>query len=281
MINVKRLCSAYSYQTLDRHPNLRHLVEERELSSHEKMALGGFIDIGLKNLAHNRYGNVIPFDHSLAKCSLGYCNASLVDFSSTLPAYVICQGPMSPEYYGVETRDRFWCTALENNVRIMVGLAQFEPGFLGCSKYVGDEFYGDYLVNVVEQEEEQGGAIIKRLLHVQHRNDVEPTEIIHFQFDAWPNYSICDSNDALAKLIVRVDECWRNGKRGRIMVNCGTFVAIHQTVLQAQDKVEDSLDKLAFQQAVHLRQARHPWMVEGEHQFKLITSIARSILGVL
>lgn len=59
----------------------------------------------------------------------------------------------------------------------------------------------------------------------------------------------------------------------------GTFVAIHQTVLQAQDKAEESLDKLAFQQVVHLRQARHPWMVEGEHQFKLIASVARSILG--
>lgn len=221
MINAKRLCSAYSYQALDRHPNLKHLVEDADLSSHEKMALGGFIEVGLRHAAHNRYGNLLPFDHSLAKCSLGYCNASLVEFSPTSPAYVICQGPTSPEYYGVETRDRFWCTALENNVRVVVGLAQFEPGFSGCSKYVGGdgEFYGDYLVSVVGQEEDQGGGTTKRVLHVQHRNDVEPTEIVHFQFNAWPNYSVCDSNDAVAELVVRVDECWRAGKRGRIMVN--------------------------------------------------------------
>lgn len=268
---------SFTYESLAQDHRLRRTASDRTMSSHEKMIQAGLVKQGLLNKELNRYSNILPYDRNLARCSLGYINASLVSFPEA--EYIIAAGPMAEDFYGPDTRTAFWATAVENNVNVMVGLTRFKPGFSECADYLQPRRYGNWKLHV--KTTETVGNITKRELELVNDQTQPPLAklITHFHFTAWPNYSVASPVEACA-LLRLADEAWDG--TGRMMVHCsggigrsGTFVAAHRTYRCRPSK--EDIPQAIFETVVKLREDRHPWMVEGPEQFELIHRIIANL----
>jgi protein tyrosine phosphatase len=283
----------------------------------------------------NRYSNILPFDSHLASEPHEYCNASLVGIPECKQRYLIAQGPMHPAFHGPNTVPAFWQVMRNHNVRVVVSLTAFSPGFSGCA----DPVACDPNVRVVEKFTPSSAAaaasstpstspkvasrsrsLVGKLAGTLRRRkesspaaapdadedtvisvlDLGDEYLLHYiHFRAWPNYGTC-SPSQLASLVDVVDGLQAahqppvdssTSTFPPIGVHCsggigrsGTFVAAHASsqrlrpLLLARADEGSSMDgKLPFDTVVGtlndtinaLRHARHPWMVEGEEQYKL------------
>ena len=251
-------------------------------TAHENMVAAALNSIGLNQAHLNRYSNIVPFDSHLASCSLGYVNASLIKFDE-VNQYIIAAGPMAPEYYGPDTRPAFWHCAVENDVKVMVGLAEFGKGFSGCADYLQKKKYGDWDLSVLKTEIKP--SYTRR--NLKFANGQTEHFLVHFHFTTWPNYSIPEAVGNLRELIYDVNEVWNQEGCGKLMVHCsggcgrsGTFVATLQAYRTSPPPNKEELPSLIFRIILQLRQQRHPWMVEGEYQYRLIQPLVMSLLAL-
>jgi len=269
----------HGYHALHSDARLRRMAPDERQSSHEKMVTSGLVQAAMANQTLNRYSNIFPYDHALAPCSIGYCNASRIDFPEA--KYIIASGPMAEAFYGPDTRATFWHTALENDVTVMVGLAAFRPGFSECADYLQPRQYGAW--NLARSDEvRRNESLVVRDLELTNVETKQSKHVRHFHFLAWPNYSVT-SPTQVCDLIKDVDEDW--GGNGRILVHCsggvgrsGVFVAAHRTY-RCKPNSPSEASKIIYETVVKLRELRHPWMVEGEHQYNLIQDVVYSING--
>ena len=268
----------FSYDKLDSHPNLRRFAPGKYVSSHEQLCEAGVISMGVANSQLNRYTNIIPFDRTLAKCSLGYVNASLIQFPEA--EYIVASGPMAKySAYYPETRPAFWTCVAENNATVMVALANFQKDSSECADYLEPGAkYGDWQVQITTKEVDEN--FVKRGIILRNEKLSSERHLVHFQFIDWPNYSIANPEE-LSKLVQSVDHMYdRLG--GRILVHCsggvgrsGTFVAAHRTY-RCRPPPQD-VERVVFETVVKLREDRHPWMVEGVNQYNLIFAVLKNL----
>ena len=105
-------------------------------------------------------------------------------------------------------------------------------------------------------------------------------------FKLWPNYKVVENISHLVHLVKAVHE--QHQGAGPLVVHCsggigrsGTFTTIYtyynmlKTALEQQDDtilkeiIGPNDDLILHPLVLHLRASRHPWMVEGEHQYLL------------
>ncbi|GBG30625.1 Receptor-type tyrosine-protein phosphatase [Hondaea fermentalgiana] len=262
--------------------------------SHKMMMREGLCSVADAHSNENRFCNILPFDACLAPTGEEdtFANASLV--SPLMSRFIIAQGPLERP----DTRHAFWKVAIENGVTLMVNLA---PIPRECADYVSPGTYKDVNVEVVAEEVDQefGGDVVVRKLCVT-RADAEPALISHIQFNAWPNYGTPESMAPTTRVVARALEA-----PGLVMVNCsggvgrsGTFVSTLAVLSHLRKEQQaGNLDRfmseddaaknsVAFgsylvstvKSAIEtIREQRHPWMVEGAHQYALIFQILHAV----
>lgn len=277
---------------------------EPMMLTHEKMLELGKCVVALKNYAKNRYSNIFPFDEHIAPCSVGYVNASVIDED-----FIIAAGPMCPSYHGPETRVEFFKMIVENNVKVIVSLAKFEKGFSGCCNYLENKTnafeseLGKVSVDIVREEKTVGG--MKRLLLVENEH-----KVIHYHFMDWPNYGVPKESDVkhvalLGKEILlekkKLDEEEKEN-RCKVLVHCsggvgrsGAFVTCLRTyqniiisnnnlkhATKQQNDNNNNADLQIHQEMLsiirNMRVKRHPWMVEGQHQYDFAFYVIKAML---
>merc|ERR1712059_187603 len=115
----------------------------------------------------------------------------------------------------------------------------------------------------------------------------EQFEVTHMQFNMWPNYGVVENVEQLARFVREVESEGR-GRKCPLVVHCSggvgrsgafsTVYSLYCLLLKARDtgdwsQVEQNIEQggaLDLRPLVgRLMETRHPWMVEGEHQYKL------------
>ena len=105
-------------------------------------------------------------------------------------------------------------------------------------------------------------------------------------FKLWPNYKVVENISHLVQLVKAVHQ--QHNSDGPLVVHCsggigrsGTFTTIYtfyNMLITAFEKQDDTIlkeiigpndDLILHPLVLNLRGARHPWMVEGEHQYLL------------
>ena len=128
----------------------------------------------------------------------------------------------------------------------------------------------------------------------------EVRHVKHIQFTNWPNYGVVEDLSELVEFIKKVDREWRE-VGGPLVVHCsggvgrsGTFTTIftlyrllatacHTGDLAGLENYLGDTEAVTLTELVlQLRRVRHPWMVEGLHQYLLgyqgILEILKTIL---
>ena len=285
-------------------------------SAHEFMCRQGLSQKALDNLPCSRYSNILPFDrHAVSLSNGGYINASWILFpnlSSIASPFIIAQGPMHPDFYGVDTTAAFWQMVLEHRAKAVVNLAKVEPGFSGCARYWPSnddkatahdgrrkglackplsENRGEDLVVTVEKCEELEPGLWRRIVSLHRQRDKTSStdihQLEHFHFEKWPNYDVATEGSATVNLlsrIVQIASIEEGEGNGPVVVHCsggvgrsGTFVAAAATLLSCSKCTEWSTVKYAEHVAL-MRKQRHPWMVEGFEQFHFGARLASRVI---
>lgn len=207
----------------------------------------------------------------------------------------------------MDTCPQFWRMVEQEEVTTIVMLCQVQPGFTGCSQYFPNST-GDKIVtstvsiqtNVKTQD--LGNGIVVRDIEMQHGasgNKQRSNSTIvfslriggkrsvrHIQFTLWPNYGVVENVSQLAGFAKYVYD--NHNAETPMVVHCsggvgrsGAFTSIYSVLSilhQMQASEDESLlkDHLGSQGDLclaslvcHLRKTRHPWMVEGVHQYNL------------
>jgi protein tyrosine phosphatase len=126
-------------------------------------------------------------------------------------------------------------------------------------------------------------------------------KVTHMQFTMWPNYGVVENVEQLANFVREVYKEARKREGRPIVIHCsggvgrsGTFTTIYSIYSMLVDskrtgvwtEMEEYIGKdgeLLLEPLVRkLREIRHPWMVEGEQQYRLAyqgcTEIARGFM---
>lgn len=109
----------------------------------------------------------------------------------------------------------------------------------------------------------------------------------HMHFKLWPNYGVVENVSQLSNFVQAVHQIHQKDG-GPLVVHCsggvgrsGTFTTIYtihnliQEMIAEEDNslIDDYIgeagDLCLHPLVCHLRRVRHPWMVEGEHQYLL------------
>ncbi|CAD8197833.1 unnamed protein product [Paramecium octaurelia] len=150
----------------------------------------------------NRYGNILPFKHSIVKLKCdeeenqkeSYINADYINLINGKEKMMIAtQGPVT------QTIGHFWRMISQENVQSIVMLCNLkENGKVQCEQYwprnIGESLLvGNITINFVSQED-LGNNIIKRTLQIQEQNGEEKL-IIHLQWCGWPDQGVPNHND--------------------------------------------------------------------------------------
>ena len=257
------------------------------------MVREGLCSIGLENRSKNRYSNILPLnDHLVNMPSGNYINASWVDLRLRSGGkYIITQGPMHPDYYGIDTTSDFWEMVFSTRSPLVICLASVEAGFSGCAKYWPDkgtsQKYGALNVSVNACNEVDGtdGLWRRSILITDLEGDTHECE--HLYFKNWPNYDIAtdtSSTEYLVDAARRVAVHHQNAEKARpIIVHCsggigrsGAFLAAVASLVYV-DTTSDSWSTVSIASIVaDMRARRHPWMVEGFEQFAFATHLVAS-----
>ena len=178
----------------------------------------------------------------------------------------------------------------QEEVKTIVMLCNIQQGFTGCSQYFpsqeGDtQTHGDLRVSNVVTQTSPLNDFTVRDIELQGLSG-EKNTLKHIHFKLWPNYKVVENISHLVHLVRAVHKQHRGD--GPLLIHCsggvgrsGTFTTIYtflNMLNTASYNQDDSVirellgpnDELILPPLVcHLRDSRHPWMVEGEHQYLL------------
>ena len=200
------------------------------------------------------------------------------------------------------TCPQLWSMVAQQEVHLVTMLCAVQEGFTGCSQYfppqVGEEqVHGGWKV-VNRGEKDMGDGNMVRQLDmmalgentVQKYSDTADSlqKVVHMQFTMWPNYGVVENVEQLVSFVREVYKEAREGEGGPVVVHCsggvgrsGTFTTIysiysmlveskHTGVWTEMEEYEGRDGELVLEPLVRkLRGIRHPWMVEGEQQYRL------------
>lgn len=271
------------------------------MEAHDTMVTMGLCNAGSADtaMAHNRYYNVVPFDHHRVMLRNGaYINASWLDRFDGIGDvdFVVGIGPTTASV------TRFWQAVSESGVRIIVMLARPgevasyfpEEGEGGTYRYTDHAGEARALkVSCVTEQAMDGGYMVKRDLELTRPGTPggnTPAKITHFHFTAWPNYGVPQRSDEMARFLQltsdAIDEVTAagdgDGDGTNVFVHCSGGVGRSGTFLSALIKWRqllatteswqwqgfDALGISLVPIVTKLREQRHPWAVEGFEQYQ-------------
>lgn len=253
----------------------------------------------------NKYPNIWPFEWNRIKIpqvlpSQDYFNGSLIwNGQSGGRRYIATQAPVP------ETFEDFWKVVWGEGVQVIVCLTAAEEGGqvrfypkhcadeIKCDPYWTTKTAGEMHVMLVHETSVELGAgqsAILRTLMLQ--NSTEPftslREIVHIQYEGWPDFGIPAEATAIVSLVKLVDDVARRAKNAKapMLVHCsagcgrtGTFCTVDM-VINAIDSGEGRGDQdLIYQTVVGIREQRMS-LVQTLRQFVLCYEcVLHHILG--
>ena len=261
----------------------------------------------------NRYSNLFPFDKSIVNFDSKdhYINASWMKLLPWLPNqnFIATMGPMHPSSYGSalktdfdenvpeNTCPDFWRMVWEKNVKVIVMLCQIQDGFTGCSRYFPEKsksmIHDEFTVKSLTGDQ-INDSTIERVFEVTKNGHSESKKVHHYQFLAWPNYGVPGSTGPIGNFLKLVHKKAHDidAKDPEFVVHCSGGIGRSGTFLTAYGAYSHYLnclksDKLDVEPVditetvIELRKQRHPWMVEGERQYKMCYAIIIDLLKEL
>lgn len=190
----------------------------------------------------------------------------------------------------------------QEKVSTIVMLCMVQKGFTGCSQYFppgvdddssssGDnnkiilQSHGDLKITNTSTKNIDEGLTVRELELTGLSG--EKRIVKHMHFKLWPNYGVVENVSQLSNFVQAVHQSHQKDG-GPLVVHCsggvgrsGTFTTIytiHNLIQEMIAKEDNSLiddyigeagDLCLHPLVCHLRRVRHPWMVEGEHQYLL------------
>ncbi|XP_076346363.1 receptor-type tyrosine-protein phosphatase S-like isoform X3 [Tachypleus tridentatus] len=203
-----------------------------------------------ENIKKNRYGNLLPYDHSRVileplpgVSSSDYINASYIDGYNRMKEYIATQGPKENTFLD------FWRMVWQENSSVIVMVTGLvENGKRKCAKYWPEDSiqYGDLQVLLIHTETCMDFIIRTFLL----RKERETRRIHHYQFLDWPDQRVPANASSLLMLHRRIQTDNPENKNP-VIVHCsagvgrsGTFIAID--ALRSQADREGRVDVFSF-----------------------------------
>merc|ERR1712025_173576 len=288
--------------------NLEHVgpAPGRPWDQHDTMVRQGLCQAAVKHKEENRYCNLFPFDANrvVLEGDNDYINASWVVLPGVRDRLILTMGPIHPDSYsrnkrtdwdsekGANTCPQMWTMIAQEEVPLVVMLCAVQDGFTGCSQYfpssLGEEQVHRGWKVVSKGKEEKDKGIIVRELEFVGDNKSFIHKVTHMQFTMWPNYGVVENVEQLADLVRTVYKEARKQEGKPVVIHCsggvgrsGTFTTIYSLYSllihakrsedwQGGDKLVGKVGELVLEPLVRmLRGIRHPWMVEGEAQYRL------------
>jgi len=277
----------------------------RPWEQHDTMVKNRLCEAAVQHSAENRYCNLFPFDEHRVKLtglSHDYINASWVSMPGlTKHKFILTMGPLHPSSKdNSDTCPQFWRMIQQERVSTIVMLCKLQYGFTGCSQYfptnVGDEMcHGKIRIKNISTESANG--VDSRKLEVTDSSGDKHT-VQHLNFTEWPNYGVVENLSQLLSFIKTVANMHQSG--APMAVHCsggvgrsGTFSTIftfynviQEALAGEENKILDDLIDVEgalylLPLVKHLREIRHPWMVEGEEQYTLAYKTCNYVLTEL
>jgi len=285
---------------------------------HDSMVRQGLCQAAVKHKEENRYCNLFPYDahRVVLKGENDYINASWVTLPGVQDRLILTMGPLHPDSYSSKKRTdwdseksantcpQMWSMMAHEEVPLVVMLCAVQDGFTGCSQYFppshGEEqVHGGWKIVNKGKEEKDDGIIVRDLeLTGVGTNSVH--RLTHMQFTKWPNYGVVENVEQLAKLVRTVFKEAKKTEGKPVVIHCsggvgrsGTFAtifSIYSMLMDAKltgewqdlDRYVGKEGELVLEPLVRmLREIRHPWMVEGEAQYRLAYQSCMHILKEL
>eukprot|EP00092_Neocalanus_flemingeri_P037205 GFUD01040509.1.p1 GENE.GFUD01040509.1~~GFUD01040509.1.p1 ORF type:complete len:368 (+),score=158.64 GFUD01040509.1:72-1106(+) len=286
---------------------------------HDAMVRMGMCQAAVKHKEKNRYCNLFPYDTNrvVLEGETDYINASWVTLPGVKDKLILTMGPLHPHSYSKDRRTdwdteqsdntcpQMWSMVAQQEVHMIVMLCAVQEGFTGCSQYfppqVGEEQVHGGLKVVNKGEQDRGDGNMVRQLDLGTVGENMVQKVVHMQFTMWPNYGVVENVEQLASFVREVYKEARKGEGGPVVVHCsggvgrsGTFTTLysiysmlvdskHTGVWTEMEKYLGKDGELVLEPLVRrLRETRHPWMVEGEQQYRLAyqgcVQLARGVL---
>lgn len=208
------------------------------------------------NQERNRYGNIIPWDHSRVLLPVqeggnDYINASWIQLGTR--AYIAAQGPLPG------TIGHFWhmIYAYGGDPAVIIMLTPLhEQGVEKCAKYwpesrddvisVSDEGFG-FGLNITFEKCTKNAHYNYSLLHLTPTDDRPRRVVHHIYYHSWMDYTKPNTDADLRALIHIVNNTLKN-PASPMVVHCsagigrtGTFIAIDALLVRVDKEISDSI----------------------------------------
>ncbi|XP_039592732.1 receptor-type tyrosine-protein phosphatase beta-like isoform X10 [Polypterus senegalus] len=239
----------------------------------------------LENKVKNRYSNILPYDESRVKLSVGhegdpnddYINASYLPGYNSNKEFIGTQGPLP------NTVKDFWRMVWEQNVHTLVMLTQCnEKGRVKCEKYwpsSNSQTHGHMQVALISETPTKEWTI--RELSLENLANGNKRRIKHFHFTAWPDHGVPENTDLLIRFrnLVRehIDQSQRNSPT---VVHCsagvgrtGTLIALDHVIHQIDRTNSVNVYKIVCDLRMH-----RPLMVQSENQYIFLNDCIMNVI---
>ncbi|XP_064476701.1 receptor-type tyrosine-protein phosphatase kappa-like [Ornithodoros turicata] len=208
-----------------------------------------------ENKSKNRYGNILPYDHSRVVLSRicdpdsDYINANYVPGHKNPRRYIATQGPKP-----VTIAD-FWRMVWEENSCKIVMLTNLkEQEKVKCEQYWPESIQKHGEITVRTEKIETYVDFVVREFSVTNEKEGSTRQVVQFHFTTWPDHGVPVYPDAMQPFMKRVRE-FRHTDSNPIIVHCsggigrtGTFILVDS--MMDQSEAEGQVNLMAQLRAV-------------------------------
>ncbi|XP_064476698.1 receptor-type tyrosine-protein phosphatase T-like [Ornithodoros turicata] len=200
------------------------------------------------NKSKNRYGNILPYDHSRVVLSWGsgpdsdYINANYVPGYNNPRRYIATQGPKST------TTADFWRMVWEEKSCMIVMLANLkEKEKVKCEQYWPESTRKYGFVTVRTDKTETSVDFVVREFTVTNEKEKNTRLVVQLHFTTWPDHGVPVYPDAMQPFMKRVRGI-RKTDANPIIVHCsggigrtGTFILLDSMMDQSENEGQVNL----------------------------------------
>lgn len=223
-------------------------LEKQELNSDKFTYLSTRVADSPTQQNHNRYYNVLPYDHTRVKLKQKssedlYINASYVRVPDANREYILAQGPLD------HAIDRFWLMCEQEQTTTIVMLCRcFENAREKSARYwpkeVGDVIRMDFDLEVSLVDETQTKDFIVRNLILTNTASHKSRRVQQLHYVNWPDFNVPDCPQSFLDFLdtVRSSGCFEEDV-GPPVVHCsagigrsGTFALVDSALVISEEK---------------------------------------------
>ncbi|XP_055954140.1 receptor-type tyrosine-protein phosphatase T-like isoform X2 [Argiope bruennichi] len=191
------------------------------------------------NKYKNRYGNILPYDHSRVKLDVtdgsDFIHANYIDGYKQTQKYIATQGPM------YNTVTDFWSMIWKEKVSKIIMIANImENGKCKCEKYWPDDVtsYGD--IKITLEKEESFADFVIRTLNVS--KDEKNREIKHFHFVSWPDHDVPLNTTPFMNFLKRVRN-YNSSCSSPVVIHCSAGIGRTGTVILFENAFQMGIEE--------------------------------------